>query len=167
RPIEVRMGPDGALYVADWYNPIIGHYQASYRHPDRDKEHGRIWRVTVKDRPLVKPSSLADATVSGLLDQLDSPERWVKYQAKRLLFERPTVEVVAALDTWVATLKPGDAKDEYRRLQALSLYEAHETPWPALLEELLRSPDARIRAYATRTLSTWVRDETPAYNRLP
>jgi hypothetical protein len=48
RPVEVRMGPDGGIYVADWYNPIIGHYQASYRHPDRDKEHGRIWRVTWK-----------------------------------------------------------------------------------------------------------------------
>lgn len=167
RPIEVRMGPDGALYVADWYNPIIGHYQASYRHPDRDKEHGRIWRVTVKDRPLVKPSSLADATLSGLLDHLDSPERWVKYQAKRLLFEKDSGAVVAALDVRVTTLKAGDPKDEYLRLQALSLYEAHETQRPDLLRSLLRSPDARIRAYATRTLSTWVRDETPAYNRLP
>ena len=42
------MGPDGAIYIADWYNPIIGHYQASFRHPDRDKAHGRIWRVTAK-----------------------------------------------------------------------------------------------------------------------
>ncbi|MDH4410366.1 MAG: GDSL-type esterase/lipase family protein, partial [Verrucomicrobiales bacterium] len=59
RPIEVRVGPDGALYITDWYNHIIGHYQASYRHPDRDKEHGRIWRVTAKGRPLVQPASLA------------------------------------------------------------------------------------------------------------
>jgi putative heme-binding domain-containing protein len=157
RPIEIRVGPDGALYVADWYNPIIGHYQASYRHPDRDKEHGRIWRVTAKDRPLIRPSSLAGASMSDLLAQLDSRERWAQYQAKRLLFERPSADVVAALDTWVATFKPGEEKDEYRRLQALSLYEAHETPRPDLLTSLLRSPDARVRAYATRTLSTWVR----------
>ena len=155
RPIEIRVGPDGALYVADWYNPIIGHYQASYRHPDRDKKHGRIWRVTAKGRPLVKPSSLADATLSDLLAQVDSPERWAQYQAKRLLFERPEAEVVAALDAWVPTLKVGD---DYRRLQALSLYEAHETPRPRLLKELLRVHDPRIRAYATRTLSTWARD---------
>ncbi len=158
RPIEVRMGPDGAIYVADWYNPIIGHYQASYRHPDRDKEHGRIWRVTAQGRPLVKPSSLADATLSDLFEQLDSPERWAQYQAKRLLFERPGEEVVAALDAWVATLTTGEEQDEYRRLQALSLYEAHETPRPDLLKELLRATDPRIRAYATRTLSTWARD---------
>lgn len=45
RPVDVRFGPDGALYIADWYNPIIGHYQASFRHPNRDKKHGRIWRM--------------------------------------------------------------------------------------------------------------------------
>jgi len=158
RPIEVRVGPDGALYVTDWYNPIIGHYQASYRHPDRDKEHGRIWRVTAKGRPLIQPSSLAEATLSDLLGLVDSPERWTAYQAKRLLFEKDSKEVVAALDAWVSTLKAGDAKDEYRRLQALSLYEAHEAPRPELLKELLRSPDPKIRAYATRALSTWARD---------
>ncbi|MEZ5301354.1 MAG: hypothetical protein R3F11_11980 [Verrucomicrobiales bacterium] len=46
RPVDLNIGPDGALYVADWYNPIIGHYQASFRHPDRDKAHYRIWRIT-------------------------------------------------------------------------------------------------------------------------
>ncbi|MEC5127391.1 PVC-type heme-binding CxxCH protein [Verrucomicrobiales bacterium BCK34] len=52
RPVEVRIGGDGAIYVADWFNPIIGHYQASLRHPDRDAEHGRIWRLTAKGREL-------------------------------------------------------------------------------------------------------------------
>ncbi|MCB1237495.1 MAG: HEAT repeat domain-containing protein, partial [Verrucomicrobiae bacterium] len=159
RPVEVRVGPDGAIYVVDWYNPIIGHYQASYRHPDRDKAHGRVWRVTYKGRPLVKPAKLADAGIGELLEQLDSPERWAKYQAKRLLFEKDGAEVVAALDGWVSQLKQENPKDEYRRLQALSLYEAHETPRPELLRELLRSADFRIRAYATRALSTWARDD--------
>ena len=56
RPVEVRVGPDGAIYVADWFNPIIGHYQASLRHPDRDEEHGRVWRVTAKGRELQRPN---------------------------------------------------------------------------------------------------------------
>ena len=51
RPVDVKFGPDGALYVCDWYNPIIGHYQASFRHPDRDKTHGRIWRITAQRPP--------------------------------------------------------------------------------------------------------------------
>ena len=51
RPVDVKLGPDGALYICDWYNPIIGHYQASFRHPDRDKVHGRIWRVSYTGPP--------------------------------------------------------------------------------------------------------------------
>ena len=158
RPIEVRTGPDGAIYVVDWYNPIIGHYQASYRHPDRDKEHGRIWRLTAKGRPLTKPSSLAEATLSDLLGKLDSKERWEREQVKRLLCERPGGEVVAALDAWVPSLNSGGETDEFRRLQALSIYEAHEAPRPELLKGLLGSADAKIRAYSTRALSTWARD---------
>lgn len=157
RPCDVRLGPDGAVYFADWYNLIVGHYQASYRHPDRDLVHGRIWRVVRKDRPLVQPIPLAGATLTVLFEQLDSPERWAAYQAKRLLFSRDTEDVIDAIDVWVMGLTAGDARDEYRRLQALAVYEAHETPRPALLRSLLRSPDARIRAYATRTLSTWAR----------
>jgi putative heme-binding domain-containing protein len=160
RPVDVRLGPDGAICVADWYNPIIGHYQASYRHPDRDKGHGRIWRVSYKGRPFVKPPQLIGAPIGELLKQLDSPERWVKYQAKRLLFEKSSAEVVAALDRWVKQLKPGDTRDEYLRLQALSLHEAHETVRPELLASLLRSPDFRVRAYATRVLGNW-RERVP------
>ncbi len=59
RPVEIRTGPDGAIYIADWYNPIIGHYQASLRHPDRDDRHGRIWRVVAKGRTLLDPSNWA------------------------------------------------------------------------------------------------------------
>jgi putative heme-binding domain-containing protein len=158
RPIEVRMGPDGAIYVTDWYNPIIGHYQASYRHPDRDKQHGRIWRVTWKGGRQPAPVLLADASVSQLLEQLDSKERWAWYQAKRLLIGRDPREVLPALAAWL----PKQRDNAYRRLQALSLYEAHETAQPELLAELLRSPDARVRAYATRVVGTWARD-----NRLP
>ena len=158
RPCDVRLGPDGGVYFADWYNVIVGHYQASYRHPDRDLVHGRIWRVVRKGRPLAAPFALADADLATLFEQLDSPERWAQYQAKRLLFERDTKDVTSALDAWVSKLKAGETKDEYRRLQALAIYEAHETPRPALLKSLLRSPNARARAYATRTLSTWSRD---------
>lgn len=152
RPVEVRMGPDGGIYVADWYNPIIGHYQASYRHPDRDKEHGRIWRVTWKAGQKVNPVNLVKKSVPELLEHLDSKERWAWYQAKRLLIERDSKEVVAALDAWTPK------QNAYRQLQALSLYEAHETLRPELLKALLRSEDARIRAYATRVIGTWARD---------
>ena len=49
RPVDLRMGPDGALYVADFYNKVIGHYEVPLTHPGRDKERGRIWRVVKRE----------------------------------------------------------------------------------------------------------------------
>ena len=55
RPSDLKIGPDGALYFIDWHNPIIGHMQHHLRDPNRDHEHGRIYRVTYEGRPLLKP----------------------------------------------------------------------------------------------------------------
>ena len=48
RPVDLTVGPDGALYVADFYNCIIGHYEVPLDHPRRDRTHGRVWRVVYK-----------------------------------------------------------------------------------------------------------------------
>ena len=52
RPIDTATGPDGALYVVDWHNPLIGHLQSHLRDSNRDHEHGRIYRITYEGRPL-------------------------------------------------------------------------------------------------------------------
>ncbi|WP_437185573.1 PVC-type heme-binding CxxCH protein [Planctomicrobium sp. SH668] len=45
RPVDLQLGPDGAVYVADFYNKIIGHYEVDLKHPERDRTRGRIWRI--------------------------------------------------------------------------------------------------------------------------
>ena len=45
RPVALTNGPDGCLYIVDWYNKIISHNEVPRAHPDRDKTRGRIWRV--------------------------------------------------------------------------------------------------------------------------
>ena len=45
RPVDLQLGPDGGLYVADFYNCIIGHYEVDLKHPRRDRHRGRIWRI--------------------------------------------------------------------------------------------------------------------------
>ena len=149
------MGPDGAIYIADWYNPIIGHYQASFRHPDRDKAHGRIWRVTAKDRPAVKAPNLTVMTTAQLLDQLKSGERWVRTQARRVLADRPSDEVIRATGEWVAKQSPADPAYGRLMIDALGIHETHEAVNPDLLQRLLASPDYRVRAYATRVVGSW------------
>lgn len=99
RPVDVRFGPEGALYLCDWYNPIIGHYQASFRHPDRDRKHGRIWRITAKGRPLTPKPTLASASLTTLTQALFSTDRWTRQFASRLLIAKPKAEVVPALSS--------------------------------------------------------------------
>ncbi|MBY0459337.1 MAG: sorbosone dehydrogenase, partial [Gemmataceae bacterium] len=112
RPIDVKMGPDGALYIADWYNPIIQHGEVDFRDPRRDKTHGRIWRVTAKGRDLVKPPKLVDATVPELLEQLKAPEQWTRQQAKRVLKERGAEKVLPELEKWAKELGLADANEQ-------------------------------------------------------
>ena len=54
RPTDVEIAPDGSMYFVDWQNPIIGHLQHNLRDPNRDKTHGRIYRVTYEGRPLLE-----------------------------------------------------------------------------------------------------------------
>lgn len=97
RPIDVKMGPDGAIYIADWYNPIIQHGEVDFRDPRRDHVHGRIWRVTAKGRPLVKKPELVNAKTTELLERLKDPEDWTRQQAKRVLKERGKEKVLPVL----------------------------------------------------------------------
>ena len=106
RPIDIKMGPDGAIYIADWYNPIIQHGEVDFRDPRRDHTRGRIWRVTAKGRPLVSRPELVGATIDALLEQLKAPEDWTRQQAKRVLKERGAAAVVPRLASWVKALDP-------------------------------------------------------------
>jgi putative heme-binding domain-containing protein len=155
RPLDTKVGPDGALYICDWYNPVIGHYQASFRHPGRDKAHGRIWRVTAKGRPLVEKPKLAGKSAAELCEVFKSPERWARYQAKRVLADMDPKLVIPAVAKFIEQLDPKDPQFERVRLEAFGVYETHEVVEKELLGKLLRSTDYRTRAYATRTVGRW------------
>jgi len=83
RPIDVKLGPDGALYIADWTNPIINHGEVDFRDPRRDHFHGRIWRVTYKGGPI------------GPLDTRAAAGKTPAYSAKDLASESPRTRIGA------------------------------------------------------------------------
>jgi putative heme-binding domain-containing protein len=155
RPIDVKMGPDGAIYIADWYNPIIQHGEVDFRDPRRDHVHGRIWRVTAKSRPLVPRPKLVNATTEELLEQLKAAEDWTRHFAKRVLKERGKEKVQPALAAWVKRLDPANADYEHHLLEALWTYQSLNVAEPKLLDSLLHARDHRARAAAVRVVQHW------------
>jgi len=149
RPVDVKMGQDGAIYIADWYNPIIQHGEVDFRDPRRDVSHGRIWRITAKGRPLVPRSQLVNAKTSELLEALKAPEDWTRVHARLVLKERGK-SVLPELKAWTDKLD-----QEPLRLEALWTYQALDVVEPKLLASLLQARDYRIRAAAVRVVSAW------------
>jgi putative heme-binding domain-containing protein len=160
RPSDIEVGPDGAIYFLDWQNPIIGHMQHHLRDPSRDHTHGRIYRVTWPGRPLLQPAKIAGEPVEKLLDLLKEPEDRVRSRARIELSARPTREVIAAADRWIAALDPGDQDREHHLLEGLWVHQQHNAVDKVLLERVLASQDFRARAAATRVLCYW-RDRIP------
>ena len=161
RPVDIKMGPDGAIYIVDWYNAIIDHGEVDFHHPKRDKSHGRIWRLTAKGRPLVPKPKIHGASVAELLEHLTAPEDYTRLQAKRELAGRDVKDVLRGLDRWLKTLDKTDPNFEHHRLEALWLHGAMRSPNKSLLLQVLASSDPRARAAAVRMVSHW-RDRLPA-----
>lgn len=155
RPADVEVAPDGSIYFTDWQNPIIGHMQHNLRDPSRDRTHGRVYRITYEGRELLKPAKIAGEPIEKLLDLLKSPEDRVRYRAKIELSGRDSDEVIAALQKWSAALDKKDPEYEHQRLETLWVHQHHNVVNPALLEQVLSSPDFRARAAAVRVLCYW------------
>jgi len=154
RPVDVKVGPDGAIYVVDWYNPITCHQDDAYRDPQRDKAHGRIWRVS-SNAPVVKPADLSKAPIHQVLDALKSSEHWTRHQAKRALTGRDASSVSDALALWVRALDTKHPNHEHHLYEALGAYATIETVEPVLLGRLLHAEDPGARAYAARLVGRW------------
>ncbi len=146
RPVNARVGPDGALYIADMYHGIIEHVifmvpwlakQVKERRLDEGNDLGRIWRV-VADRPIDRtPPKLSQASGDELVKTLAHPNGWHRLTAQRLLIERgeATPALREAARTQLHALWTLDG------LGALD----HETRLAAM-----QSPDERVRAAAIR-----------------
>ena len=155
RPVDAEVGPDGALYFLDWHNPIIGHMQHNLRDTTRDKNHGRVYRVTYPGRPLLKPARIAGAPIPDLLKLLEEPEDRVRYRAKIELSARDTAEVLRAVHAWTEGLDPKGANYEHHLMEALWVHQWHNRVNETLLLRMLRSTEPRARAAATRVLCYW------------
>ncbi|MDQ6479442.1 PVC-type heme-binding CxxCH protein [Dyadobacter sp. LHD-138] len=155
RPVDINVGPDGAIYVADWYNPIIQHGEVDFFDPRRDQERGRIWKITAKNRPLVKKPKLNKAPVYELLEALKLPEDLARASARQVLKERGAKEVIPGLQTWVNALSKKDKNYEHNLLEALWVYQALDIVNEPLLLSLINAESHKARAAGLRALEFW------------
>ncbi len=160
RPVDLEFAPDGSLYVADWHNVLIGHMQHNARDPLRDHVHGRIYRITYPARPLIVPAKIVGASINELLDNLKLPEYRTRYRTKRELRGRNQDQVLEKLKAWVTDLNPDDKNYEHHRLEALWVSWGLNEVDQKLLEQLLQSPDHRVRSASVRVLR-YMRHQLP------
>ncbi|HSH92799.1 MAG TPA: HEAT repeat domain-containing protein, partial [Roseimicrobium sp.] len=153
RPTDPQIGPDGAVYFGDWHTALLGHMQYSQRDPNRDKTHGRVYRVVYKGKPLLKPVTQFGKSIPEILEQLKEYEPRTRYRARRELGDRPTADVVAAVKKWVTKLDPKDKEFDRLRCEALWVQQWHHAVDPVLLKQVLRAPTGEARAAATRILA--------------
>ncbi len=152
RPVDIQIGPDGAMYIADFYNKIIGHYEVPLNHPGRDRNRGRIWRVRYVGDPKspaqLSPSpDLRAATIQQLIEAFDHPVLGVRMRATDEATDRIGVVGVPALKNALESLS---AKV---RVQALwSLFRLNKLD-PADLKRASADSDALVRNHAMRVLS--------------
>ncbi len=155
RPSSVDVAPDGSVYFLDWAKPLIGHMQHHIRDPNRDKQHGRIYRLTYEGRPLQKTVKIYGQSIPALLDALKEPENNVRTRAKIELGNRDSTKVMAAVKKWTAALDSKDPAYEHQMMEALWVHQWHNVVNEDLLKRMLRSSEPRARAAATRVLCYW------------
>jgi azurin len=123
-PVEAKTGPDGAVWVLDWYNFIVQHNPTptekwggfdaengdgnAYVNPLRDKSHGRIWRIVPKNAKQTKVPELRVDDPNGLVAALKNDNMFWRLTAQRLLVESKATEVTESL---VAMVKDKSTDD--------------------------------------------------------
>jgi hypothetical protein len=125
RPTDAIFGEDGALYVSDWQNVIIGHMQHNVRDPNRDEKHGRIYRFTYKKKPLQKAVKIDGQPIEQLLANLKHPVDSVRHRTRVELSERDSSAVIKATQEWIKQFDPKNKEDAHHLLEALWVHQQH------------------------------------------
>ncbi len=151
RPVDIKLGPDGAMYIADFYNRIIGHYEVDLKHPGRDREKGRIWRVVPVDdkgQPKLHPvKNLMTASGDELVESLSHPNMTVRMNATHVLVHRADAALTPKL---VATARNGSPHAKSHALWALARLDKLDAP---VLKDAARDESSIVRTHAQRILT--------------
>jgi putative membrane-bound dehydrogenase-like protein len=172
-PVEAKVGPDGNVWVADWYNFIVQHNPTpsesfggfkgergdgnAYENPLRDKSNGRIWRVIPKTYEADKTVVLDIENPKDLIQALSHENMFWRMTAQRLLVESRNTDVLSSLYKLVTNSKVDDLGMNPGALHALWTIEGlidveYNMEAQKVLEGALNHPAAAIRKAAIQIL---------------
>ena len=143
RPIDLLQGPDGCVYVVDWYDRRAAHLDPI---DNWDKTNGRVYRIEYNGGPKYPTFDLRKKPSAELVKLLKHPNKWWRNEARRILGERQDASVYPQLRKWVA--------EEKGVLALESLWALYVSGgWDEKLSVgLLKHPDEYMRAWAVRFL---------------
>ena len=167
-PVAADVGPDGAVWVSDFYSFIIQHNPTpsaerggfpaktgrgnAFVSDLRDTQRARIWRVAYQGAPASKQWKLSKDDPKSLLEALQSDNMLWRMHAQRLLVERGNQDVVPALKQLVATGQPDEVGVAGGALHALWTLQQLGAADPATVTAALKHPAAGVRRAAARIL---------------
>lgn len=159
-PVDLQLGPDGALYVCDFYNSIIGHYEVDLKHPLRDRERGRIWRIVYtgddkKEGPVVP--SLTQTPLDGLLEQLSNKNLTIRQFAANEIERRFGVTGVsqarARLSRPLADAEEVRERQADERVQTLWMLSRNGLLDAKLISQFSKDPSSVVRIHLMKALA--------------
>ncbi|EFK94995.1 hypothetical protein LDC_3007, partial [sediment metagenome] len=150
RPVDIKIGPDGAMYIADFYNRIIGHYEVPLDHPGRDRVSGRIWKITYKGKTR-KPVDWSKASQEELITGMGNSILQIRMVVTDELVDRFGKDAVPALTKMVEN-KNTSPEQLIQGLWALYRLDALSEN---TLQNSLEYPDRKIRMHAYKILSNY------------
>ncbi len=143
RPVDVKVGPDGGVYLADWYDSRLTHVDP------RDNWHkssGRIYRLRGKDAQPISPFDLTRLSNDELIEQFSHPNKWFRHKTVQVLGERADTSIHPTLRKMATSL------DDPRSLEALWALNLSGGFDDDLANQMLDHPDAHVRRWTVRLL---------------
>lgn len=162
RPMNLRVGPEGAIYIVDMYREIIEDYSAIPRFLqqqyglDKGRRHGRLWRLLPTVAQRATDWNMASMTSDELVEAVGSSNAWRRMTAHRLLLKMGD----AAKTDGLATMLQKHAAAP-SCIQALHILETMQRLKPADVLVSLRHPDYAVRVHALRMAEQWIDSSKP------
>lgn len=143
RPVDIKAGPDGAIYLADWYDTRLSHVDVR---DTWDRAHGRIWRLRPKGKAKPVQSDLAKATPPQLIEALSDANKWTRQTAQRLLADKRDATLAESLTDKLFQEKGAAAVELLWALNSAGGLQGD------VAVMALEHPDPHVRAWTVRLM---------------